>query len=244
MDRLSTFTSRIWIIATGEYYQYTAFTLITLLVSLFAIIAYAEVPSAFRRYLGGIHPLVMILILYIAGMLIFSILMRDGEFAVFRKGDYKGILTAAALTIPFAIVVTIVDMNWPFPVDMNVPYPHSLFFYPAIGYIVDILFHLLPFGLLYILLGKIFPGTNGGWIIRVCILGAALFEPALQVAYAGSSDYPGIPVFVALHLLLINIVQLILFVKFDFLSMYSFRLVYYLWWHIIWGYARLGILFQ
>ena len=244
MDRLSTFASKIWIMATGKYYQYTVFTIITLVVTLSAIKAVSGQASAFQRYLGGIHPLIMIFILYIAGMVMISVLMRDGEFAVFRKGDYKGILTAAALTIPFAIVVTIVDMNWPFPKDMNVPYPHSIFFYPAIGYIVDILFHLLPFGLLYILLGKIFPSTDGDWIIWVCILGAAIFEPALQVVYAGSSDSPGIPVFVAVHLLLINIVQLILFVKFDFLSMYSFRLVYYLWWHIIWGYMRLGILFQ
>ena len=244
MDRLLTFTTRILGMAMGEYFQYTVFTIITLLVSLSALIANSSVPSAYQRYLGGIHPLLMILILYILGMLMFSVLMREGAFAVFRRGDYKGILTAAALTIPFALVVTIVDINWPFPEDMNVPFPNSIFFYASIGYIVEILLHLLPFGLLYILLGKLFPGTEGGWIVWVCILGAAILEPALQVVFAGSSDLPGIPVFVGVHLLLINLVQLILFVKFDFLSMYSFRLVYYLWWHVIWGYLRLGVVFQ
>ena len=243
MSRMTDLTAKIWGMAANEYFQYTVFTLITLLVSLSAIKAYSTVPAAFRKYLGGVHPLLVVFVLFIIGLILLSFLMQDGEFAVFRKGNYKGILTAAALTIPFAVVVILVDTKYPFPKDMNVLYPDSIFFYPVMGYIVEILFHLLPFGLLYLLLGRIFSGTDGGWIIWVSIMGAALIEPVLQVVYSSSSDSPGIPIFVGVHLLLINIVQLILFVKFDFLSMYSFRLFYYLLWHIIWGYLRIGILF-
>jgi hypothetical protein len=32
-------------------------------------------------------------------------------------------------------------------------------------------------------------------------------------------------------------------VRYGFLSMYAFRLVYYLHWHIVWGYLRLQLLF-
>ena len=34
-----------------------------------------------------------------------------------------------------------------------------------------------------------------------------------------------------------------LFQRYDFMAMHAFRLVYYLTWHIVWGYARLKLLF-
>ncbi|MCB9291467.1 MAG: hypothetical protein H6560_29470 [Lewinellaceae bacterium] len=44
----------------------------------------------------------------------------------------------------------------------------------------------------------------------------------------------------SLHIFLINLIQLWLFKRYDFVSMYTFRLVYYLIWHIGWGWVRLG----
>jgi hypothetical protein len=41
----------------------------------------------------------------------------------------------------------------------------------------------------------------------------------------------------------INVVELRLFRRLDFLAMFSFRLTYYLLWHIAWGHARLSLLF-
>ena len=243
MFRITELAAKIWGMAANEYFQYAVFTIITLLVSLATIKIYSAEASAFRRYLDGINPLLVIFILFIVGIILFSFLMQDGKFAVYRKGNYKGILTAAALTIPFAVVVVTVDMKYPFPEKMNVPYPNSIFFYPVMGYIVEILFHLLPFGLLYLSLVKLLSGVDESWIVWISLLGAALIEPVFQVAFAGPEESRGILIFVGIHLFLFNIVQLMLFVKFDFLSMYSFRLFYYLVWHIIWGYARLSILF-
>jgi hypothetical protein len=37
--------------------------------------------------------------------------------------------------------------------------------------------------------------------------------------------------------------QLYVFRRFDFASMYAFRLVYYAYWHILWGVIRLKVLF-
>ena len=37
--------------------------------------------------------------------------------------------------------------------------------------------------------------------------------------------------------------ELLIFKRYDFIAMYAFRLVYYLIWHIVWGYARLRSLF-
>lgn len=43
-----------------------------------------------------------------------------------------------------------------------------------------------------------------------------------------------------LHVFLINLSQLMIFKRYD---LYSFRLVYYIFWHIVWGYMRLKLLF-
>ena len=53
----------------------------------------------------------------------------------------------------------------------------------------------------------------------------------------GSSAYVGVFVFV------FTVVELYVFRRYDFMSMYAFRLVFYMWWHITWGYLRLRWLF-
>ena len=57
----------------------------------------------------------------------------------------------------------------------------------------------------------------------------------------------GIPTWVTvcvfLNILLINLFQLLIFKRYDFVSMFSFRLAYYAIWHIAWGYVRLNLLF-
>lgn len=235
--------AEVWRSAVDEYFQYIVFALITFVISLFTIKAYSTDPSAFKRYMGGIHPLILIALLFISGLILLSILMRDGAFAVYRRGNVNGILLAVALAIPFTVIMVFVDSKFPFPKDMNVSYPNSIFFYPAIGYVVEILFHLIPFGLLYIVLGKIFNSADGQWILWVSLLGAAIIEPLFQIIYPGSQQLRGVMAYVGIHLLITNVIQLLLFIKYDFVSMYAFRLSYYLIWHLIWGYARLRILF-
>jgi hypothetical protein len=48
---------------------------------------------------------------------------------------------------------------------------------------------------------------------------------------------------VGVHIYVFNALQLYVFKRYDFLSMYAFRLVYYLHWHVVWGYMRLQLLF-
>lgn len=73
----------------------------------------------------------------------------------------------------------------------------------------------------------------------------ALLEPASQW-YTGHTGQPfsGLGIYVALHVYLINVLQLHLFRKYDFVSMYGFCLIYYFYWHIIWGDLRLRWLFS
>ena len=49
--------------------------------------------------------------------------------------------------------------------------------------------------------------------------------------------------FVTVHVLAINAVGLWLFRRYDFVTMFGFRLMYYLVWHVLWGALRLDVLF-
>jgi hypothetical protein len=48
--------------------------------------------------------------------------------------------------------------------------------------------------------------------------------------------------FTAVHILLFGLAELYIFLRFDFISMYAFRIVYYAYWHVAWGHARLLML--
>jgi hypothetical protein len=50
-------------------------------------------------------------------------------------------------------------------------------------------------------------------------------------------------IYIAIHLFVFTITQLIIFKNHDLLSMFGFRLAYYMIWHIVWGYLRLDLLF-
>ena len=72
---------------------------------------------------------------------------------------------------------------------------------------------------------------------------AALPEPILQVVWGLGESPGGANAYVAVHLLLFNLLAVYLFLRNGFLSMLTFRLTYYLYWHIIWGVLRLRLLF-
>ena len=72
----------------------------------------------------------------------------------------------------------------------------------------------------------------------------AFLEPIFQTALGFSQPYPTwVTGYVFVNIFLINLFQLLIFKRYDFVSMYSFRLVYYAIWHIVWGQVRLNLLF-
>jgi len=124
-----------------------------------------------------------------------------------------------------------------FPRDINVPPPQSLLFYPAMAYVVEVVFHALPLALLLALLRRSPQRANTGIVIGLCITFVSSLEPVLVHLRTGASAYVGAFVFV------FTLVELYVFRRYDFISMYAFRLVFYMWWHITWGYVRLRWLF-
>ena len=213
------------------------------IVLILTSIMYSLHSASFQRFFGGLHPLGVLFTVVVLGFLLFSLLLYDGRFAIYRPGHLRGLLLALGLAIPFAVVIILVDRAVRFPVDMNVAFPESLLFYPVMGFVADILFFILPFCLLYFLLNRIAGESDPNRIIWAAILLTALFEPIFQVAFMDGRSPDWVVAYVGVHVYVMAVVQLFLFKRYDFITMYSFRLSYYLLWHIVWGHLRLTVVF-
>jgi len=80
--------------------------------------------------------------------------------------------------------------------------------------------------------------TYFAWLI---VLGVTVARRSLdhrrRHVRSGTVTYDGLYVFA------INAAQLEIFRRYDFMSMYCVRFVYYMIWHVAWGHARLNLLF-
>ncbi len=199
----------------------------------------------FQRFIGRINPLIAFFIVTILGIILFTFLLYRGWFAIYQRENLAVLFRYSSLTALFAIISILVDLKVGFPADMNILFPKSLLFYPAIGYLVEILFHILPLTILLISLTTIFKNISYTSILWICIVIVALLEPSFQVIpMVSSNHFPLWAVAIVwLNVFAFNLSQLLIFKRFDFVSMYSFRLVYYILWHIGWGYIRLMIRF-
>jgi hypothetical protein len=150
-----------------------------------------------------------------------------------------------AASVPFGAAILLVDRIVVFPADINAPFPTSLSFYPSIGWLAEIVFHVVPFA---ILLGALVPRVRADRrrrLIALVIVAVAAIEPAFQLAFSSEAEHfpRAAAAYVAAHVFALNLVQFELFRRYGFLSMYALRLGYYCVWHIGWGHARLQILF-
>ncbi|MFX1357129.1 MAG: hypothetical protein ACFFA8_07565 [Promethearchaeota archaeon] len=230
-------------IISRERIQYTFFLILSFLIIGFSIILCLTNPLSFRRYFGDINPLLMIFIIIILAFVLFSVGISYSWFNIYKR-NLRGI---AIISIPASLLVMtpiLIDINFVYPENINVLFPYSLLFYPTMGFVVEILFHLVPLSLLLIVLTSVFKNVKQKKIIWISIFIVSLLEPVFQMIFGTPSDFPlWIVIFFGFHLYLFNFLQLFIFKRYDFFTMYLFRLVYYLFWHILWGYLRLGLLF-
>jgi hypothetical protein len=207
-------------------------------------ILYFHNASLFYRILGNVDPLASYVAVSVLGVLLLAFLLSRGWFAIYKKENLKGLARSSALAALLGVIMILVDTQVVFPADFNIPFPESLLFYPAMDFFAQILFHVLPLSVLLISLTLIFRNTSQKHIVWICILVVALLDPAYQTVVGFQSPIPfWAVVYVCIHVFIINLAELIIFKRYDFISMYAFRLVYYLFWHIGWGYFRLQILF-
>lgn len=196
----------------------------------------------FDRFFGRLNPVIICSVISILGLLCLSYLLSNGLFKIHEKKESARLLRILGLTLLFVSITILIDIKVHFPIDMNIAFPKSIFFYPAIGFIVEILFHIFPITIIIFCFSYTFKNTNIKKLIWISIIITATLEPIFQ-AFSMTSYSIWTVILVWINLYLFNFTQLIIFKRFDFVSMYSFRLIYYLIWHIIWGHERLTLLF-
>ncbi|KAB1186931.1 MULTISPECIES: hypothetical protein [Haloferax] len=225
--------------------QYLLFGLLSLAILGCVGVLTAVTPQVFLPYFGSLHPMLAILGVIALGVVLMTLVLSRGWFAVYTPGPLRERL-ALTVFLPtlLAVGMVLVDSVAVLPEDINVPVPYSLLFYPTMGYVVEILFHLLPLSLAFLAVPSLAEDSNRSLRLWVVLVAVALLEPAFQLQAGFSGPIPlWATVYVGLNILTINLAQLYLFRRYDFLTMYAFRLVYYLGWHVVWGTVRLGVLF-
>lgn len=198
----------------------------------------------FRPYFGDLPPLLTATLICIFGFGAFYILNAFYRFEIYKSGIYgKSFRYAILFSIPFMIAVTLADLLLQFPKEINVSLPMGALFYPAIGYIAQIALHLVPFTILLILSESISKWWSVERRIWLSIILTASIEAIFQISGFIGDGVSALGIFIGIHLFLFGLAELYLFKRFDFVTMYLFRLFYYSYWHILWGEQRLQWLF-
>ena len=235
--------------------QYIAFEVLTLVVfGLTATLSMSRVTFSqpymgsirvnpagfFQPFFGSINPLLAVAVIAVVGVASLGFLQSRGWFEIFTMREtLRGMAVLLLIATLFGIEVVIAETSNIFrlPADTNVPLPWSLLFYTIIGYVAEIVFYILPLALLLTVLGPLFEKLNRPGLIWLCIFVVSLVEPIFQIR--SEQPFSLAQIYIGLHIFAISLLQLYVFRRYDFVSMYSFRLFYYMYWHIIWGYLRL-----
>ncbi len=201
--------------------------------------------AAFNPYIGDVNPGLAIAAAGLLGIGCIHVLSRAGWVGRTRWSENRmaiaGFLVAA---LALSFLTSLMDVAFGFPRDINVPWPQAVLFYPAIGLVAEIMLALVPLTILVLAL-KLAPRFGKSSLgIGICIALAACVEPLFQIAAAlQGGTLSVLNVYVVIALFVFGVLQLLAFRRFGFLAMYAMRLVYYLWWHIVWGVLRLDWLF-
>ena len=226
-----------------QYIIYIVLSIVT--IGLTALL----VPSSsayFHPYFGKTHPVLVVVLASVIGVICLWLLRTRGKFEILRgRATLRGIGVSAGMASVLAVAIIIADFFIRYPEDTNVPVPEALLFYPAVGFVAEIAFHVLPLALLLLILAPLSKklGLNSHiWPAWLAIAVAAVSEPTFQIVLPGN-PFSLASAYTWAHVFAIAFLQLYVFKRYDFISMYSFRLIYYAYWHVAWGVIRLEVLF-
>ncbi len=213
----------------------------------FAILAAAlldawETP-AFELYFGGIPPVLATALVVSLG---FGSLVaiRSNPWFLIDSGRplAPGLGRATAVALVLTVPVVVVDLMGGFGPGINVTVPRALLFYPLMAVVAECVFHLVPLAVVISLLRtssrSLRPSTP-----TILISIVALLEPSFQFLGGFSQAPLWANLYVAAHVFVFNLLSLWFFRRYDLYTMYAFRLAYYAFWHVAWGYLRLPLLF-
>ncbi|MBT8220635.1 MAG: hypothetical protein KJP00_12470 [Bacteroidia bacterium] len=211
-------------------------------IAIATFLLYLQNPAPFSPFLGTLNPLFPVLFILVSGYYLLSYLESKSTFYIYQKGSSRNYIAIIAIAMLFGVEVIIADIWFAeYPRDINVAYPQSLLFYPVMGFIAEIIFHLIPIALIVFLLSSL-TSLPINRIIWIAILVAAVIEPLFQVRFAAETSMTTM-IYTAIHVFLFSLIQLIIFKYLGFIAMYATRIVFYIVWHIAWGHFRLELLF-
>ena len=164
-----------------------AYMLVSVTAFLLTTILYMVKPSLYEVLLGSVNPLALVLILGVLGYLFASKLAPLG-FAIYKPIGFIDRLPSLGVAVCLGLGIVLVDNFSHLPEDVNILLPYSLLYYPVFGYIVEVLFHLMP---LYVSL-VVFNRFNGLCERKTvyCIMLVSLLEPVFQLGLGFSSQIP------------------------------------------------------
>lgn len=223
--------------------EYVFYAFLCLLAFSQTAILMPESAGDFRRFFGTVHPFVVVALTGAFGGLSLAKLEPYGWNGVLRgRSSLSGIGLAFGIATVFAVAVVVADILIRYPKDLNVAAPEAWLFYPAVGLVAEIVFHVIPLTLLTLVLEQIGVEFRPDRIPWLAIVLAAAVEPSFQIAFEPEllSWSAG---FTWGHVFLFGLAQLHMFRRYDFVTMYCFRIFYYAYWHIIWGGIRLDVLY-
>ena len=219
--------------------RYLAVAILSLVaIGFTGILSFSSTP-VFQPFFQNIPPVLAVSVISVLGVVSLGVLASRGwvQMAGGRE-SLKGVAWSSAFATLFAAIIVLVDYVVIFPYQHVAP-PQSLLFYPAIAYVAEIVFHILPLSILLTVFGLLFKDRSSAGFVWLCIILASCPEPIFQLSWRASEATLSLAdVYVGLHVFAFNVLQLSIFRRYDFVSMYMCRLVYYTEWHIVWGYAR------
>jgi hypothetical protein len=199
--------------------------------------------SSFARYFGTAGPaLVVTAVAAVGGVSIAYLRSRFGFAIVRGRETLRGPAVAAGIATVAAMAIVPADLLIRYPEDTNVPVPAALLFYPAIGVVAEVVFLVAPLAMLLLLLSPLRARLGTDRVVWIAMIVVATLEPTFQVTLGGgpltlASAYTWI------HVGALALAQLAVLRRYDFAAMLALRLVYYAYWHILWGVMRLELLF-
>ena len=210
--------------------------------ALLATWALERSPDAdFDRFLGGVPPLFAVAGVGAAGFLALRVLETEGWLGESRKG--RGVRLPALLALGFGAAIVVVDITLGFEPGINIEWPTSVLFYPVMGFVAEIVFHIVPLALVVPAFSRFSRAASGASGVVAPLLLVAPIEAIYQVLGTSSGGSVWLTRYLTLHMLAFGSAALLVLRRHGFGSLMTFRLTYYLIWHIAWGAVRLDLLF-
>ena len=148
-------------------WQYAVYFLVSCVALLFVVILLPSSGPYFHRFFREINPIIVVAAASLVGVVVLWLLQSRYHLALLKgKETIQGMALSAAFATLLALAILIADLLIRYPQDTNVPVPQAFLFYPAIGFVVEIIFHVLPFGLLLLALNPL-----AGWLGKERVFG-------------------------------------------------------------------------